>query len=135
MRKIVLTLVAGIAAASVSACATDNTPKVKMTGAEIENTLKGNTLQRSFSAGPNTIFSSNYYSPNGVMLSQNSKGEQGAANWSIKDDQLCLKWTKKGFDWVVSDSCTSYSKAGENRIESSAGTVWTIKAGNPENLK
>ena len=135
MRKITMGI-AVLAVSALGACATDNTPKVKLTGAEIEKAVVGNTLERTFSAGPNLITSQNFYSPAGVMVSQNSKGEQGAANWSIKGDEMCLKWTKKGFDWMVSDSCVSLFKAGEKRLESSSGgTIWTVRDGNPANLK
>lgn len=127
--------VAVLALSALGACATDNTPKVKLSGAEIQKTIVGNTLERNFMAGPNSITSQNYYDPAGVMVSQNSKGETGAANWSIKGDELCLKWTKKGFDWVVSDSCNTMFKAGEKRLESNTGTLWTIRDGNPANLK
>lgn len=137
MRKIAYVLLAGIAAGSVAACATDNTPKVMLTGPQIENLLTGNTTEMSFTVGPGIpITSWGYRKPGGDMLVMNSKGETGTAKWSVEGNKLCTKWVKPYHEWRVQDACGGVIKISETTYElEESGRRISVMPGNAKNLK
>lgn len=111
MNKLALALLAGIAAASVSACATDG---VKLGQEDLSKALVGNTSESVFTVGGGTTITNwTYYAPEGTFVSENSKGEQGHGTYSIKDGQLCRTWTKAYYNWTASNGCSAVSQDGK----------------------
>lgn len=130
MRKVFLGIATfiGLFASGIQTASAD---EVKMTGEEIQKVLVGNSNQYDTPWG----YAEAYRDPDGTFYVRNSKGERGKGKWSIKDDELCLKWTETYRDWKVSDSCTEYFKVGEDTVKTSKGVVSKVKQGDPTKVK
>lgn len=86
----------------------------KLTGAEIQSLLVNNTAKSWTSRGGDSFF---YYKADGEIDVKNGKGETGTATYEVKDNSICITWTKPYSEWRVANGCTEVTKSGDASYE------------------
>ena len=131
MKKLLLfPVLVGIA---LSGCIT-TTPKTQASAKEINETLVGNTVERSFRvSGGAQITTWTFYNPYGVMKVVNNLKETGSATYTVKDGSICVEWIEQGHDWNLKDRCFPAFKDGEQVVDSSGNSLNVI-SGNVKGL-
>ncbi|MGA7326231.1 MAG: hypothetical protein WBX25_17540 [Rhodomicrobium sp.] len=83
-----------------------------LTGAEIKNTISGNTIYLETMAGSVTGTQGKgiiYYAADGTALYKTPKGEMWHGTWAIRENTNCTTWKEAG-----KVACSRYDKQGDS---------------------